>query len=892
MGVLKITRRDFVSDVVVKSTGILIGNKLLPLAELAQSQVSKSEPLFDRALWERYRHTVRHPSLVIKNRHRNIALNNIRLHEWARNYVANLENSARHHLIYTEDKQLQALIQETTPGDPLWTPCPACRDQGKPMHPHGLWKWDVANHQKLECTVCGTVYPNEQYPETVVLKTTWGKPQQLTFFGGETFRLFEFPHCRPTFAGNIRSRCVKWCADYARVLAETHTLTNKPEYADACRKILLRLAYCYPNWLVHVGYGEYADMNPRQAALSINELPEPELTPPPNQPDHKLWTGYWSAGRSRGVGLEADFVIAVTEAYDLTCSATAADGKPVYSESERITIEKDLLLEGTILLVCDKKINNKSVRNRTAAGLVGICTGHPELFRFGLEGFRKTLEEWFHTDGTTSESPIYGFMTLKGIWALAEASKNYSDPAGYQDQKKTRIDGLNLYREKKYSAIFEALFNGMQGDMTYPPYADSFYGLSIEAPYVDLMVANYPENKSYYALLQQLSGNNLSRPSGPAPPGFFEKQTKPLSLQMESLVQHQAFPTDSLTSFSMFFRDPEASSPDPEAILSLPDWCPESLRIGHLRTGIDGRESLLTVSASRWGTHHHQDSLNLYYWKNGHEILSDFGYLWDHPQKQKTVRTLAHNTVLINEKDQLMAQRNGEVTFFETGQHAKVIRAESQAYEEARVYSRTTAVIDHGNGQNYAADFFEVDGGEIQDYVFHLSELFYQTENLPLQPDNRSKLYDLDNIHTTHNESVGSISWPISPYMKAKAWIIPTGDQVSIGNGWGQRNWKNADLDKRVPYVVRRTKGAGPKKFITLFEGYSGSNSFIKNVRFHTESGIVEVITLQGVDFIASSLAPEKFSYAFGPVRIAETCRFFALTHGGPSARYQKLVIP
>jgi len=73
-------------------------------------------------------------------------------------------------------------------------------------------------------------------------------------------------------------------------------------------------------------------------------------------------------------------------------------------------------LESTILLVCDKVINNKSVSNRTASALVGMCVGHPELVRFGLEGFHKTVDGWFLPDGATSESPGYGMMTLGGIW--------------------------------------------------------------------------------------------------------------------------------------------------------------------------------------------------------------------------------------------------------------------------------------------------------------------------------------------------------------------------------------------------------------------------------------------------------------------------------------------
>ncbi len=140
------------------------------------------------------------------------------------------------------------MIPETTPGDPLWTPCPACRDQGK------------------------------------------------------------------------------------------------PEFAAACRAILLRFAECYPNWLVHVGYGEHADMDPRAASLGINNLPEEELCPPPNTPDRRSHTGYWSAGRAGGVGMESGFVRQMVEAYDFTCAATDAGGAPITGHFAAASVQDQKLV--------------------------------------------------------------------------------------------------------------------------------------------------------------------------------------------------------------------------------------------------------------------------------------------------------------------------------------------------------------------------------------------------------------------------------------------------------------------------------------------------------------------------------------------------------------------
>src|SRR5262249_3564431 len=152
-------------------------------------------------------------------------------------------------------------------------------------------------------------------------QTTWGKPQQLTFCGGEPFVIFSYKTGRPSFSGNIRARKVAHMAAVCRSLAEAYLLTGKFEYAQGTRAILLRFAACYPHWLVHVGYGEYADIDPHIAAERIAALPESELCPPPTQPDQKLHTGYWTAGRATGGGQESGFVRRMVEAYDFTCTA-------------------------------------------------------------------------------------------------------------------------------------------------------------------------------------------------------------------------------------------------------------------------------------------------------------------------------------------------------------------------------------------------------------------------------------------------------------------------------------------------------------------------------------------------------------------------------------------
>lgn len=803
------------------------------LGAFARLGAAESLPLFDWSDWEKFRGGVEHPSGAFKPSDVARARENVQRYAWAKAYLATLERGTRANAAKLTPDYLRTMIPATTPGDVKFTPCPACRDQGKPVHPHGLWSWKESAPDQLACEVCGTVFPNEKYPESVVLQTKWGAPQTLTFYGGEPFVIFTYPTGRPSFTANIRAQKVAYMAGVARTLAEAHLLTGDLEAARGVRAILLRFAACYPRWLVHCGYGEYADMDPRLAAQFINQLPEPELCVPPNVPDRRLHTGYWTAGRASGVGQESGFVRRVVEAYDFTCEAKLADGTPLYTEAERRLIERDLLLESTLLLVSDTAINNKSVGNHTAAALVGLCVGHPGLVRFGWDGFQQTIDGWFLPDGTTSESPGYATMTLGNIWDLPQALRGYSEPADYRGPDGQRRVAVDLYHGTAYERVWENVFNGQQGDLAFPPYADSYRTTRLGANFVELMAANYPERPAYLALLKQNGGDDLAK--GYAP-------------------------------LALYYRQPGLEKKEAPRI-ALPDFCPPDLRIGHMRTGTDGRESLLLLNASRWGSHHHEDSLNLYYWKNGREVLSDLGYLWDHPRKHQTARTVAHNTVVIDEKDQRTKERGGDVVFFRSSEHVKVMEATSAAYAETSEYRRTSALIDHGEGRSYVVDFFRVEGGRRQDFVYHASATTVEIQGPAASATAVTvagvkteaaavKLYDFSNVRAIGAGGSGGevwrTAWKAGGDLTGVAWnVSQPGERAWIADGWGQRDWKNSDIGATLPYIVRRTEGEGRKLFVSVFEGYAGAQPFVRSVT-QRSPGVLVVETAISTDYVMS----------------------------------------
>jgi hypothetical protein len=651
--------------------------------------------------------------------------------------------------------------------------------------------------------------------------------------GGKPFPVFAQKDDRPSMTGNIRARKVSFMASLLDNIGEAYALTGKPEYAKAAHDMLIRFAAVYPYWLVHEGYGEYADMDPQIAADHINDLPQDELVYPPNKPDRKLVTGYWSAGRAGATGMEGIFVRKVTGAYDLTCDAKNADGNAIYSDADRADIEKNLLLESTKLLFADKQINNKAVGNRCAAGIVGLVVGDPKLVRFGMEGFDLTVNSWFLPDGGTPESPAYAMMTLSGTAEFVQALRGYSDPPGYHDANGKRYDNFDPYHDTNYGKVWNAMFNTLQGDLLYPPFADSYQTTGIGANFAELMADNYPDRPQYLALLKEVIHGDWAKVYAPAALYYGEpgRETKVLSpLKLSSNI--------------------------------LPD-----LKIGYMRSGDDGRESLLLLSASHWGSHHHEDSLNLYYWKDGEELLTDLGYLWDNPNKHMTARTVAHNTVLIDEKDQVTQGRGGDVTYFLDKPHVRAMRASSKAYANASIYERASTLIDHGQGHNYAVDVFWAQGGATQDYVFHGPNQKFHID----APQNQSseKLYDFTNVRQIQQQPAApwKIDWEVNPKMQFTAWNLPSGNEISsIADGWGQRDKMNKDFGATIPYIVRRSTGADLHSFISVFEGHPTGNSYVQKVsRLPIPGNLSGVVALQidttdSRDYLIASQNPRTIS--------------------------------
>lgn len=731
------------------------------------------------------------------------ARENLKRYDWARQVLEKMRTSTALVMDRGADYIVQ-MIPETTPGGLGFTNCPVC--EGNAIH--GSYHWDAGEPEHQTCTTCGTVFPNEKYPEDAAfVATRHGNGQAITYHSGYSFAFHGF-HIFSSWTAQIRARKVSYMASQCLGLAKVFALTGERAYGEKAAEILKRFARVYPGYLVHSSYGEWIDLPPQLVAQRINDLPEDEWTLPPNKPDRKLHSGYWNSGRANGYGMEGTFVRQMAVAYDLVYD--------LLTEAHRALVERDVLRESTVLLLSDPALNNKSVGNLTGAGLAGMVVGDPELVRAGAKGFWHFIEHWFLPDGTTSESPAYGLMTLSGLRDFGEALHGYADPADYRGAD--RLDGVDVYGHPRCRAVFRALYDTLFPNLKYPAWADSYVTTSVGLEYAELMAARYglPE---YRALLGELL-------TGP--------------------------PDEDGGETALWVRDPDFAVGREERVVFEDVFYP-ALRMGFFRMGKDGRAGTAMLDASHWGIHHHRDSLNLTLFAEGHEVLTDLGYLWDRPDKDMTVRTPAHNLVVVDEAEQRSKERLGSVHLFDVAPGVKAVTCSSQAYAQCSAYRRTCVWVDHGAAGGYLVDVFVASGGAIHDALFHGPVPDYEIEGIDLKPGGDAP-YGVRDVKTGASDAPWRATWRMDDAVRFSAWAVPSpGEEVLVGMGWGERGWGHFnDPDKRVavPYVMRRRRGTDLSSvFVSVF-AVSRGDAFVTGVEA-LGSGCVAVSTRLGVDVVA-----------------------------------------
>jgi hypothetical protein len=439
---------------------------------------------------------VEHPCGMYDNEDIERAKQNIERHEWAKKRFESCVSSSQWWMELPDD-EIATWIPEGTPFRVC--DCPSCGAHW------GVGPFTGAGEDSFKCKRCGTVFPNDDFPETgtEVFINPLGQKETNTFYqddAGKKFRL----------SGFLR---------YARIgklgrlgyLGRVYAIEGDVAYAEKVRKVLLRLAEVYPGYVPHDWHHIYRDYN-------------------------NLQSGKLSGWKLHDAGTMMELCLA----YDLTVPSG------VYSDQDKSLIEEGVFREAARLITTTSPrgccVNDGPFLMGAGAYLAKLLGEH-DYMAWALEppdGFFAFLEENFWRDGHWEDgSSSYEFMALSKFHVLPEIAQGYSDPPEYTGED--RYDSVDMLANPLMRKVYTAALNIMLPNRRMPAINDSTWNVGYPARFSEINYIWFPTNRNL-ALLSFAYGGKADE-SGDEfalfrrPPDLDLTGVEPLDLSRRSLVQ-------------------------------------------------------------------------------------------------------------------------------------------------------------------------------------------------------------------------------------------------------------------------------------------------------------------------------------------------------------------
>jgi hypothetical protein len=794
------------------------------------------------------------------------AKTNLERYEWARKARSRWERTVSH-LMEQDRSFVETMIGSLTPWTTYGNNCPACVGDKSSMGEIGIYKWDVNEPDTLTCKYCGTVYPNDAYPETGRLECP-RMGQSFTYYeteeerahpedksGKYAFRWASWP-VHSSWSGLIRYYKAAYCMSKALPLAKLYAVTGDARYAERAIWILDRVARVYPGWLYHAYNGTFADCPPAEAAAELGRNPRGGHFPKEvirsvnnlHQFDDyaSLCNGFWGAGRFGTGSSEGSNLLNFTVAYDLIRDARGADGRALLDAETAARIENDLLLAGCADRENWAEINNKAGPNRALSAAVGIMFGRPASVRRALDGFEQLLSRCFHFDGFCRESPSYSGMHLSLMEDIPLVLRGYSDPAGYDPAEAgvvpaVRFEDLNPFeRVSRYRLALESMVRMLAPGRRYPVIGDTHYKAGLSSHYAEVLTDWY--GPRYAGLLETAQGAPLEERGG---------------------------------EYAMWYRDPDIAVEGDTSLPLRTEWFP-GWQVGVLRAGAPHGNTALYLNGYAYHGHRHNDTLGLILYAYGRELVSDRGYIWDDPRNRWTRSTLAHNLVTVDGDNQNTKGRTSTLELFATGPGVEMIQVRGEdVYAQCSLYRRTCVLVGRDGGPLYALDVFDVKGGRLHQYGLVCNGKLVAPASGDLESLPREHKW-LSHFRKLTSAVDAPLTWQDGDvYLDCR--LLSPCDRVVVADAPGWRSDKGSELN--APPVQQmfaereldRTddQAAGlESRFVSLLEPRKGE-AFIRAARTVPVAGTegawaVRVEHAEGVDWIVCT--PGDAPGTCGPV--------------------------
>ncbi len=833
------------------------------------------------------------------------ARENLKRYEWARRIVEGWKRSADYAMQQDRDFFVD-LIPELTPGTHYGQNCPACVGDKSMQGEYGFYSWSITAPDQLKCNRCGTVFPNDEYPETGVVECprmgqtfTYYQPPAERALGPEATPEQRREHAlrglsqrqqMTSLSSLIRLRKAQWAWGQVLLLAKLYAVTEEVAYAERAAWILDRFAQVFPNYLYHSYDGSIADWPPAEVAANMGEHGGGGRFPPDvirhayglNQYEDysQLHNGFWGAGRlsPHGKGSDSGPLLNMTIAYDLIREARYPDGKPVVTPEMDKRIVADLIAAGCTDMEHWDSVSNKGVATFSLSAAVGLLLKQPERVHRALDGFHETLDSRYHFDGFYTESPAYAAHNFSNMRELPDLLYGYSDPPDYQPEEGGRIEACNPFAEGRFHLAMQSMVRMLAPGRRLPVIGDTVYNSGLSAIYAEVLAAR--SGGRYAGLLESVQDASLS---------------------------------DRGSEYSLWYRAPDLQAEKEGGLPLRSEWFP-GWHVAVLRGGRDTNDTALYLNGNenRWTTgtgHRHLDILSMSYYALGEELASDRGYFSGSGQLTRDGRsgqrwtrdTLSHNLVVVDEKSQAARDCGSNLELFGVAPGLEVVQACGvEAYPQCDQYRRTCALIKTPGQQHYVVDFFRVTGGGCHQYSFHCngSLVRHTPADTALQPVELAATWStwLTNPQALEPEVPHTFTWQ-SGNVSLDLRLLNTHDSVQrviITDAPGWRRASGSDLDKPpIQQILAENRASGPEaalatQYAAVMVPYTTPDSPVIAARLlandpDTGTLAVEVTLQDRTDYIISTLDQEPRQY--GPVAMTGQFGFVSVNGHGEAVQ-------
>ncbi len=284
------------------------------------------------------------------------------------------------------------------------------------------------------------------------------------------------------------------------------------------------------------------------------------------------------------------------------------------------------------------------------------------------------------------------------------------------------------------------------------------------------------------------------------------------------------------------------------ADIQAPSFNKEKWHLAFLRSGGGADERGVWLDYDAGGRHGHADGLNVGLFAKGLDLMPDFGYPpvqygggWSGPKAVWYRKTPAHNTVVIDGRDQRSIAGEitaGRTTLWAAGEALKAIRVSAPEVAQAAEFERTVALIDVSKSDSYVLDIFRVAGGQDQARFMHGPFASLTTAGLTLESltdygfDSEMRAFRGD----PQARPGWSADWKIEDrygYRPAGGDVhlrltdLTTGAQAATAESWISASSGYDDVGEAwIPTVmVRRQSAKAPlaSTFVGIIEPYEGT---------------------------------------------------------------------